>query len=64
MMRKSGGTSFQFPTVVFVGGMIVGLLGILLAFAAFAGSDYLGAGLALLASATAFGLLSLAAMRS
>ncbi len=63
MSKKSGGSGFQFPAVAFVGGLLVGLLGILIAFMAVTESDYAGAGLSLLASAVAFGLLSLAALR-
>ncbi len=63
MKRKSGGSGYQFPAVVFIGGMLVGILGLVLAVAALTGSDYLGAGVALLASAVAFGLLSIAVMR-
>ena len=63
MAKKKGGSGFQFPAVAFVGGLLVGLLGILVAFMAVTESDYVGAGVALLASATAFGLLTLAALR-
>ncbi len=64
MKQKSGGGGYHFPAVVFIGGLLVGLLGIVLAIAAFTDWHFVGAGVALLASATAFGLLSIAVMRS
>ncbi len=64
MKKRSGRSGFQFPTVVFVGGLIVAVLGLVLAFVALGAEDYVGAGVALLASATAFGLLSIAMMRT
>lgn len=64
MKEKSGGSGFQFPAVVFVGGMIVAILGLVLAVAAMTDSDFMGAGVALLASGTTFGLLTIAVMRS
>jgi hypothetical protein len=64
MAKKKGGSGFQFPAVAFVGGLLVGMFGIVAALMAVTESDYTGAGLSLLASAVAFGLLSLAALRA